>query len=246
MGILYSDLLNVTSELSILFVEDYQPFADEMDKILRELFYDVVIVSDGLQGIESYKAYYEKNNRYFDVVITDICMPKMDGVELSKEIYKINNQQNTIVISSYTESEDLIELLNIGIKRFIKKPINHDELCSALYHVSCDCACSLESSSIAKKFISLGSDYIWDNEQNLLLHHDKEVHCTKYELLLLEFFITHQKRVCTPEMIIDYFLSHNEEVTAKSIRNLVLNIRKKTYAECIQNIYGLGYSLYGK
>lgn len=246
MAILHRDLLTATSHLSVLLVEDYLPFAKEMNEVLTELFDDVVLVNDGKNGLDAYIQYHQKYQKYFDIVITDLRLPKMCGVELSKEIRQINNGQNIIVISSYTESEDLLELLNLGIKRFLKKPINYDELCNVLYDVSCDCVCDIGSHEDTKNDISLGLDYVWNSEEKVLYANDKQVYCTRHETILLDFLIANKERVCSLAMLIDYFRDENIDISPKSIRNLVLSIRKKTYSECIQNIYGLGYCIYGK
>jgi len=245
VSILYSELLSVTQNLSILFVEDYQPFVDEMKEILLELFKDVVIATDGEDALDKYVAYKQKNDKNFDIVLTDIRLPKLSGVELSKVIYTIDNQQNIIVLSSYTETEDLLAFLNMGIRRFIKKPINYDELCDALYHVSHVCLSPTKELILDNHIVSIGNGYIWDKKKNILSLNDTEIYCTLYELILLEFFTKHIGMVCTVEMIIEYYNLHNIEISAKSIRNIVLKIRQKTYKESIQNIYGLGYCIQG-
>jgi len=245
MGIAYTELCALTEELTVLFVEDYQPFVDEMREILSELFKEVVIAADGEEALNKYVRYGQKNNKNFDIVLTDIRLPKLNGVELSKAIYAMHSAQNIIVISSYTETEDLLELLNMGIRRFIKKPINYDELCDALYHVCYSCQKLKKELVLDSPIISIGHGYTWDRVKKVLGLNHREVYCTLYELILLESLTRHIGMVCTVEMLIGYYKDHDIDITAKSIRNLVLKIRQKTYKECIQNIYGLGYCIQG-
>ena len=245
MSILHSELVSVTRNLSILFIEDYQPFVDEMKEILLELFKDVVIAIDGEEALSEYVKYKQKHNKNFDIVLTDIRLPKLSGVELSKAIYTIDSSQNIIVLSSYTETEDLLELLNMGIRRFIKKPINYDELCDSLYNVSQSCLSLKKESVLMNQMISIGKGYTWDNVKNVLSFNNTEVYCTLYESLFLQFLTKQRGMVCTMEMIIESYTDNNINITARSIRNLVLQIRQKTDKECIQNIYGFGYCIQG-
>jgi len=83
-----------------------------------------------------YKDYYEENSEYYDILITDINMPLMNGVDLIKEIHKINIDQSVIVISAYNDSSRLIELINIGITHFIMKPLFPTQLMNVLYQSS--------------------------------------------------------------------------------------------------------------
>jgi len=245
MNVSYEQLYTLTKGLSILFVEDYQPFIDEMKEILQELFNKVVIATDGEAALDAYMEYKQKYNKTFDIVLTDIRLPKCSGIELSKAIYTVHSAQNIIVLSSYTETEDLLALLNIGVRRFIKKPMNYDELFDSLYHVSHSCLKLKEEASFNYQVISIGNGYTWDSIKKVLMRDGEEIYCTLYELILWECLTEYIGMVCTVEMIIEYYSDHNIVISAKSIRNLVLKIRQKTYKESIQNIYGLGYLVQG-
>ena len=68
----------------------------------------------------------------FDLVISDIEMPIMDGIALTAAIRKINETQKVLVLSAHTESDYLLKLLNLGIRKFILKPIDYDEFLETL------------------------------------------------------------------------------------------------------------------
>lgn len=59
-------------------------------------------------------------------------MPKLDGIELCKEIFKINKEQKVMIISAHTEKEKLMQLNEIGIKHILQKPVEHTSLISTL------------------------------------------------------------------------------------------------------------------
>ncbi len=104
----------------VLFVDDEKEIRDGTGIFLRKFFDDVVICADGSEGLEVFMQ--EKD---FDIVITDILMPKMDGIEMLKEIKKINANIFIVVITASRS------ILNIGKELSdvsLKKPISFDDI----------------------------------------------------------------------------------------------------------------------
>ena len=130
------DILNYSKDLNILYAEDDAQLLQETSEALEDFFATTQTASNGQIALQKYKKYYEKNSEYYDILITDINMPLMNGVELIKEIHKINIDQSVIVISAYNDSSRLIELINIGITHFIMKPLSPTQLMSVLYQSS--------------------------------------------------------------------------------------------------------------
>ncbi|MFP4485920.1 MAG: response regulator transcription factor [Campylobacterales bacterium] len=110
----------------VLLVEDQGTARDELAQILNRKFKIVLSASDGQEGYEIYK------KELPDLVITDIQMPKLNGVEFSKLIKDLNPSQYILAISAYSDSGYLIDMINIGINRFITKPINPKQLLDIL------------------------------------------------------------------------------------------------------------------
>lgn len=132
----YISLEKYAKDISILFVEDDKSIAKEMELLLSEIFVDIKVAYNGIEALEEYNKFYKENNRYFDLIITDIQMPKMNGIELIKHIYKQNPNQKTIVLSAHNESTYLMELVNLGIYRFILKPSNYDNFFEIIFKIS--------------------------------------------------------------------------------------------------------------
>ena len=130
------DILKYSENLTILYAEDDEQLLVETSEALEDFFYSTDTALNGQIALQKYKDYYEKNGEYYDIVITDINMPMMSGVELIKEIHKINIDQSVIVISAYNDSSRLIELINISITHFIMKPLSPSQLMSVLYQAS--------------------------------------------------------------------------------------------------------------
>ena len=130
------DILNYSKDLNVLYAEDDEQLLQETSEALEDFFASTTTASNGQIALQKYQEYYEKNAEYYDILITDINMPIMSGVDLIKEVHKINIEQNVIVISAYNDSSRLIELINIGITHFIMKPLSPNQLMSVLYQSS--------------------------------------------------------------------------------------------------------------
>lgn len=110
--------------LNVLIVEDEINTKLEIKEVLSIFFNRVDLASNGEQGLESYIKYQNKNSVYYDIVVTDVYMPKMDGIELSKEILKINPNQVIIVFSANDRFSKMVDLINAGVNYFIQKPFS--------------------------------------------------------------------------------------------------------------------------
>ena len=115
------------SHLHILYVEDEDEERALVWIWLRRYFNNVVEASNGLEALEHYK------NSPFDLVISDITMPKMDGITMTKDMKKINPEQQLIIISGHKESDFLFDLLDIGIDAYIMKPVDTTVLLKTLW-----------------------------------------------------------------------------------------------------------------
>lgn len=112
-------LLEETKDYKILFIEDNKQIQESTTELLHNIFGKVVVASDGIEGLELYK----KTND-FDIVLTDIMMPRLNGLDMSKELRKINPNQNIIILSAYSETKYMVEAIDINVDGFLLKPIS--------------------------------------------------------------------------------------------------------------------------
>jgi len=132
----YRTLYEQTKTLSVLLVEDFEPLRQQMLEILEDLFKTVLVASDGKEALSLYQHACENNSMAIDLVISDIQMPNMDGVVLTQKIRELNPEQAIIILSAHTDSKYLIELINMGISKFLTKPIEQEEFFDILYRES--------------------------------------------------------------------------------------------------------------
>jgi putative two-component system response regulator len=159
-----------SKNLNILYVEDNAKLLEETYDILEDYFSHVQTAVNGKEALQQYQNYFNKYNKFYDLVITDINMPKMDGIALIKEIHKIYNEQNIIVISAYNESERLIDLIHIGITNFIMKPLASEQFTNLLYKT-----CKQVSNQIKL-------DEYHKSLENINTNLDKKVHLQEEEI----------------------------------------------------------------
>jgi YesN/AraC family two-component response regulator len=107
-----------------------------MSEILNDLFHTVDLAENGQIGLHKYKQRIETKTKPYDLIITDINMPIMNGIEMVQAVYEITATQPVLVISAHNESDYLVQLLNIGVNGFLIKPLKHQALINTLHQVS--------------------------------------------------------------------------------------------------------------
>ena len=124
------ETLNYTEDLTILYVEDDLDLQSSTKEFFDVLFGSVTVANNGQEALE----YYKKES--FDLIISDIKMPLIDGIELTKKIKELNPQQCIIITSAYNNTEYLVTFLNLNIRQFLHKPIDIDNMLETLYYAS--------------------------------------------------------------------------------------------------------------
>ncbi len=120
---------NSIHHFRVLYVEDNLELREAQTELLKDIFSQVESASNGLDGLKCYK------NGTFDLVITDINMPIMDGIKMVEKIKKLNPTQKCIVISAYKEFEYLEKVKRLDIDLFLTKPVDLEELLKSIYRV---------------------------------------------------------------------------------------------------------------
>jgi len=170
----YKDVVKYTRKLSVLYVEDDVDLLEETAEFLKDLFHSVDTAKNGLVAFNKYNEYHDRELKYYDLVITDVNMPVMDGMDLIRDIYSLNKIQPIIVVSAYSESSKLIQMIQSGINNFLMKPINPEEFMSMLHKISRDI---VNEKEIAKYRADL--EDLNKNLEQRVLSLSEEVLCTQ-------------------------------------------------------------------
>ncbi len=111
-----------TQGLSVLYVEDNETLTSIKLEMFHDIFARVVHAKDGYEALMTYQ------DESFDLIITDINMPRMDGLEMIEKMKKINPQQDVVVLSAYGEYEYHTRLETLEINCFLTKPVEIKKL----------------------------------------------------------------------------------------------------------------------
>ena len=121
------DLIALAKGLRVLYVEDDDNLRLETSKIFERVFEMFDVASDGRKGLEAFK------KSTYDLVITDLEMPYMNGIEMSRDMRLINKDISIVIVSAYSNSDYFIEAISMGVSHYILKPINMSDLIDTLY-----------------------------------------------------------------------------------------------------------------
>ena len=120
-------LKSKASGLTVLYVEDEELVRESVSNYLHKIFASVDVAKDGEDG---FKKYQEK---HYDIVVTDIQMPKISGLVMSEQMRDIHPEQEILIISAFTNTECLMDAIKLGISGYIIKPVSYDQMNAALY-----------------------------------------------------------------------------------------------------------------
>ena len=121
-------LKDIAKDAEILFVEDSDNVRVGTYNILKSFFHTIVTANDGAAGLDVYRYKFEEEHKGFDIVITDIKMPKMTGLEMIQEIKELNPQQVTVVVSACEDDITMGVAKSLGVDEYIIKPIELENI----------------------------------------------------------------------------------------------------------------------
>ncbi len=232
-------LQSLTTKLSLLYVEDDVDLRINTAEIFEGLFKEVIVAENGEVALDLYNNYFIEHNNYINLVITDIQMPKMNGIELAKNILHINTNQVLFIISAYDDKEYLLELLNMEITGFIQKPFSLNMFISTLYSPCFKLLQTIEPLNI----VELDHNYKWNHSDKSLYKESTKVILTNYETKLLELLMDDINKDFTSLEIFEYIYENDEEFSLDKIKSMFKRLRKKLPLNLILNTPQSGYRL---
>ncbi len=215
------------SKLKILLVEDEKNLALLLKKAIGEKFYSFFIASNGHEGIDKF------NKISPDIVITDIMMPGLTGLEMAKELKSINPDIPIIILSAYSDTDKLLKAIDLGIVKYFIKPFDPDEVLDYINSIAY---------KLGDKIVQLIDNFEFNKLTNNLTNNGKYISLTKRECKFLQILLKN-----TEDTIIDISLKtklwENEDVSDERLRTFIKRLRLKTSKQLIQNIKGQGYRI---
>ncbi len=221
----------------VLLAEDEKDARDILKFYLNTLFDIVDIVKDGKEGLEKYKKEFSKGNVY-DLVITDIKMPKVDGLSMVEEMTKINKEQKYIIVSAYKDEEYLLKAIGLNIAGYFVKPLDIDKMMDLLNKIKKDMLKEEEDDS---RIIKLNDTYRYDRSSFSLYRGDKNIKFSKKESLLIETLIKNINKVVTNDEL-KKSVWKDKNVSDSTLRTTMKRVKDKIKDhDFIISRKGLGY-----
>lgn len=152
-------------QTKVLLAEDESVARDILSFYLNTIFDKVIVAQDGLQGLKIYEQATLFNDK-FDLILTDIKMPNMDGIEMLEKIHKLNPEQKFIIVSAYKDEEKLLKSIDLKVLAYFVKPLNIDNIMKLLIKAKDEV---LEDKKRKNNIVKINSIYTY-NQQTLLLY----------------------------------------------------------------------------
>jgi len=213
----------------VLLVEDEVKLSQLLKNAIGDNFFKFSIAHDGEEGIALFKKIAP------DIVITDINMPKKSGLEMAKEIKAIDSHVPVIILSAFSETEKLLNAIDVGVVKYFIKPFDPDEL---LEYIS-----SLEE-SFGERTIQLRDEYIYNKTKKTLYKKSRYVALSKKEKQFLELLLEYYENeiYVVSDRVIKKSL-WEDDASDERLRTFIRRFRTKTSKELIKNIKAEGYQI---
>ncbi|NCB14481.1 MAG: response regulator transcription factor, partial [Erysipelotrichia bacterium] len=222
------DVIEKLQRLTLLYAEDEEGIRKN---IADSLSYYVKEVIEARDGVEAYEFYLQKKP---DIVLSDIHMPNLNGIDFVKKVREENKSIPIVIITAHTDKEYLLEAIELKMEKYIVKPIELESLLNVLEK----CVYLLELNQ--KILLKIDENYIYDYDKKELRYKDEIVLLNKKEISFFELLIRNQNRIVSYEELQDKVWI-DDVMTDSALRSLVRNLRKKLPTDIIFNLSGIGY-----
>jgi len=215
--------------MKILLLEDDFILADLLYHHLKELSYDVLHVNDGQKALD------EASSNTFDLMILDINVPKISGLDVIKSIREYNDTTPAILITAYQDTMHLKNGFENGCDDYIKKPFDLEEL-------------DLRINNIKKRFsiendekVIIDSDTYMIPSKNIISVDGVLHQLAKKEIEILLYLTSRKNRVISSDELMQNLWEFEEMPTDATIRVYIRNLRSIIGKDRIKTIRGSGY-----
>ncbi|XHA91829.1 butyrate response regulator transcription factor BumR [Campylobacter jejuni] len=216
-------------ELIILVVEDEVKARESMINILSERFSKVIGAQNGDEGLKKFKKFKP------DLVITDIAMPIMDGLDMAREIKEISDDVPIVVLSAYSEKERLLRSIDIGIDKYLIKPVDIEELFKVLDYL-------IGEKIEANMLVKISEEYQFNKTKRTLIYSGGEIVLTKKELAFISLLLKQPGALVLHEDI-KKNVWIGEHVSDTAVRTFIKRVRDEVGEDFIKNVPSLGYKI---
>ncbi len=171
----------------------------------------------GLKNLKKFKP---------DLVITDIAMPIMDGLDMAREIKEISDDVPIVVLSAYSEKERLLRSIDIGIDKYLIKPVDIEELFKVLDYL-------IGEKIEANMLVKISEEYQFNKTKRTLIYSGGEIVLTKKELAFISLLLKQPGALVLHEDI-KKNVWIGEHVSDTAVRTFIKRVRDKVGEDFIK------------
>ena len=223
-------LKNINKNIKILYVEDDEIARENGIEYLQNFFEQIYEASDAIKALQLYEKYQP------DIIITDIQMPKLNGLEFVKRIRQKDKKTQIIIITAFCDKDYLLKAIELGLVKYLVKPVCEKEFEEALFL----CVNSLQNNE--SNIIKLDENSYFDIFNKNLLINEEIIKLRKKEILFLELHIKNKNRYVSYEENENQVWS-DSVMTKDALKTLVKNIKIKISKDLILNLTNSGYKI---
>lgn len=207
------------TKASILLVEDEENLHETLRLNLEIEGFEVTSAYNGAQAL---KAIAEE---YFDLIILDIMLPEIDGINVTERVRLQNLEMPILILSAKNSSTDKILGLRTGADDYLTKPFNLEELLLRVNKLI-QKNTLLQDKDNVPDIVTFGRNSVDFKAQEATTWQGKKISLSKKEAMLLRLLIEHKNEVVTREKILQSVWGYNVYPTTRTIDNFILSFRK--------------------
>lgn len=225
-------LTSAPKNIKVLYVEDDEIARENGIEYLENYFDTIYDASNGLEALALYDKYKP------DIIITDIEMPKLNGLEFVQRIREKDDTTQIIITTAYSHKEYLFRAIELKLIKYLVKPINEKEFDEAIKL----CIDNINHDVKTSNIITISDDTVFDTYNKTLVKDGELVKLRTKELDLLSLLIKNKTRFVT------YIEMENEiwidsVMTKDALKTVIKNLKSKLPQESISNLSGTGYKI---
>ena len=227
------------NETVILLVEDEENLHEALKLNLELEGYQVVSAMDGMQAVKALQ------NQYFDLMILDIMLPEMDGIEVLETIRIQNNELPVLILSAKNTSADRVMGLKKGADDYLTKPFNLEELLLRVQKLIEKNKKLLDKETVGDIY-QFGKNSVDFKAQEAINKNGEHIQLSKKEAMLLKLLFENKNEVVPREKILQTVWGYNVYPTTRTIDNFILSFRKyfeedSRNPKYFHSVRGVGY-----
>jgi two-component system, OmpR family, response regulator len=222
--------------MRILVVEDEHRIANSIKKGLEQERYAVDVTYTGPDGFDM------ASTETYDLIILDIMLPEMNGIEICKELRKNHIHFPILMLTAKGQTGDKVNGLDAGADDYMTKPFSFDELLARVR------ALTRRQAVVIDEELKV-NDLEIDPKKFIVKRGGKSIQLTNKEFTLLEFLIRNKNVIVTKDQIISHLWNYDADILPNTIEVYIKNLREKidkpfiNKKPLIQTIRGFGYKI---